>query len=450
MEKHVNQLDERSASRQIRGLVGMSDLDSKTWGRSSDLTACLRLHMSDLGYEPIDTPLLEETELFVRKAGGDLAGQLYNFTDPGGTPVSLRPEFTSSVIRHFIEIEDSLTPPVRWQYSGPVFRYAPAKQGAYRQFRQFTQSGAELVGASGLDSDVEVISLAVTGLVKLGLDRFRLRIGHLGVLHNLLDAFGLSEPAKLFIIGNMNAIREGDADVEGLMRHAGEVGLLSGSVDLGLGLEAALESMSAEAAEQFIHGVLKESMPEPLGRRTTDHIIARLLSKVRQANCPQAFERALRLASEYATLSGQPQATLRSARAAAEQCGADVAPLREIESLIERIPEMGIEESRVLLDMGMARGISYYTGVIFEFTQDDDEAVTLGGGGRYDDLVQALGGSESVPAMGFAYNVNAVLDVLGGVDALGESARAHPLSAQGQALPPTSGPQRVGRDNRKV
>ena len=409
MEKRVNQLDERSASRQIRGLVGMSDLDSNSWGRSSDLTACLRLHMSNRGYQPIDTPLLEETELFVRKAGGDLAGQLYNFTDPGGTSVSLRPEFTSSVIRHFIDNENSLTLPVRWQYSGPVFRYAPAEQGYYRQF---TQSGAELVGASGYDSDIEIISLAITGLDNLGLDRFRLRIGHLGVLRSLLDAYGLSEPAKLFIIGNMNAIREGSADVEGLMSHAGEVGLLSGSVNLGLGLEAALESMSAEAAEQFIHGVLKESMPEPLGRRTTDHIIARLLNKVRQANCPQAFERALRLASKYATLSGEPRATLQSARAAADQCGADIAPLREIESLIERIPEMGIEESRALLDMGMARGISYYTGVIFELTQDDDEAVTLGGGGRYDDLVQALGGSESVPAMGFAYNVSALLDLL--------------------------------------
>ena len=47
--------------------------------------------------------------------------------------------------------------------------------------------------------------------------------------------------------------------------------------------------MSVEAAEEFVLGVLKESMPEPLGRRTTDQIVARLLSKVRQANCPECF-----------------------------------------------------------------------------------------------------------------------------------------------------------------
>jgi histidyl-tRNA synthetase len=385
----------------------MGDLDSKAWKHSDDVLTSLRSHLGARGYESIDTPLLEETDLFVRKAGGDLAGRLYNFTDPGGTPVSLRPEFTSSVIRHFVDNEATLTLPVRWQYSGPVFRYAPAEQGSYRQF---TQSGAELVGAGGNDADVEIVSLAVSGIQRLGLDSFRLRIGHLGVLHSLLDAFSLSEPAKLFIIGNMSALGEGVINVDDLMKHAGDVGLLNRSVDLGLGLESALESMSAESAEEFIHGVIRESMPEPMGRRTTDHIIARLLSKVRQANCPEEFARALNLASRFSNMSGEPQATLQSARKAAVACGVDATPLDGLQMLLERVPDMGIAESRVDLDIGMARGISYYTGVIFELVED--EGAALGGGGRYDDLVQALGGSDSVPAMGFAYNVNTLLDVL--------------------------------------
>ena len=75
----MNEVRERSVSRQIRGLVGMGDLDSKAWKRSDDVLASLRSHLGARGYQPIDTPLLEETELFVRKAGGDLAGRLYNF-----------------------------------------------------------------------------------------------------------------------------------------------------------------------------------------------------------------------------------------------------------------------------------------------------------------------------------------------------------------------------------
>lgn len=405
----MTQLQERSSGRQIHSLSGMCDLDTQTWRRSDDVLAGLRSHMGAWEYHPIDTPLLEETELFVRKAGGDLSGQLYNFTDPGGTPVSLRPEFTSSVIRHYIDNEQSLTPPVRWQYSGPVFRYDATGQGSYRQF---TQCGAELVGASGFDADIEIISLAVSGLYGVGLSDFRLRIGHLGVLRALLGEFGLSEPARLFIIGNIDALRTGDADVQGLMEHAGEVGLLSGDVDLGLGLETALESMSAESAEEFILGVLKESMPEPLGRRATDQIIARLLSKVRDANCPDAFRRALSLAAAFSRLDGTPRVVLQSARDAAESSGVDAAPLDELASLAERLPDLGIAKSRITLDMGMARGISYYTGIVFEIAHDSGAAV--GGGGRYDDLVLALGGSASVPAMGFAYNVNVLLDLLPG------------------------------------
>ncbi len=405
----VSELQERSAGGRIRSLAGMSDISSQAWQRNEDVLSRLRSHMGAWGYQSMDTPLLEETELFVRKSGGDLAGRLYNFTDPSGTPVSLRPEFTSSVIRHFIDNQDSLTLPVRWQYSGPVFRYVPNDQGSYRQF---TQSGAELVGASGYDADIEIVALAVSGLKKIGLDGFSLRVGHLGVLHRLLDAFALSEPAKLFIIGNMNALRDGESDVQGLMGYAGEVGLLSGSVDFGMGLETALESISAEAAEEFILGALKESMPEPVGRRTTDQIVARLLGKIRQANCAQSFERALRLAYSLSRLNGEPEATLQSARDAVKEYGADTASLEEIEAFLARVSDMDIEESGVVLDMGMARGISYYTGIIFEIVQDDDDAAALGGGGRYDGLVQALGGMERVPAMGFAYNVNVLLDAL--------------------------------------
>ena len=409
----MSQLDAQALGKRIRPLMGMRDLNAHAYERSERALRVLRAHMSAQGYQSIDTPLLEETELFVRKAGGELTGRLYNFTDPGGTSVSLRPEFTSSVIRHFIDNQDTLTPPARWQYSGPVFRYEASGGGAYRQF---TQSGAELVGADGRQADMEIISLAASGLTALGMDGFGLRIGHLGALHRLLDGFGLSEPAKHFVMGNMGSLRRGEADVAALMRHAREVGLLRGGIDLGL--EATLDSMSAEEAEEFILGALKESMPAPVGRRTTDDIIARLLRKLRSADEPSAFEGALELADRLARLRGKPDDALRQARAAASECGISAAPLAELESLLALLPQAGVAERQITVDTGMARGISYYTGVIFELTPAASPRISakggaaLGGGGRYDGLVQALGGRGCVPAMGFAYNVNALLDAL--------------------------------------
>ena len=55
------------------------------------------------GYRYVDTPILEETDLFLRKSGGELASRMYSFVDPGGRRVSLRPEFTASVIRVFLD-----------------------------------------------------------------------------------------------------------------------------------------------------------------------------------------------------------------------------------------------------------------------------------------------------------------------------------------------------------
>ena len=68
------------------------------------------------------------------------------------------------------------------------------------------------------------------------------------------------------------------------------------------------------------------------------------------------------------------------------------------------------------LDLGLARGISYYTGVIFELILASVKQVSLGGGGRYDGLVKALGGDEDAPAMGFAYNLSMLVNVLDSLD----------------------------------
>lgn len=425
MSRRNGNPQDQPASRRIQALAGMADLPPKAHKRRAAAIADLQAHFAAAGYDPIDTPLIESAELFVRKTGGELAGKIYAFADPGGNPVSLRPEFTSSVIRHFIDTRSRLSPPVRWQYAGPVFRYEPAAPGACRQF---TQSGAELVGASGVAADAEIISLAESGIRSLGVNRPRLRVGHLGVMRDLLAQFGLSEQANLFIIGNIHALKRAQADVPALIARAREVGLLRPPADPGL--ENALQSVSVEAAEDFILSALKESMPAPVGRRSAESIIARMLRKVRHADAPDAFERALRFADRLAQIADAPQAALAAASAAAADFAISDRPLSEISALIDALTATGIPQSQITLDMRMARGFSYYTGVIFELmpphtpnadpenapdSATDSAPITpepLGGGGRYDDLVQALGGDEPMPAMGFAYNLDKILDAI--------------------------------------
>ena len=387
----------------------MRDVTARAYDRMRAAIAGAEPYFAERGYETIDTPLLEETELFVRKSGGDLTNRLYTFEDPGGNRVSLRPEFTSSVIRHFIEERDSLSLPVRWQYGGPVFRYEPAGEGA---FREFTQVGAELVGAEGPDADAETMHLAWSGLTKMGLPDCHLRVGHLGLLNALLSGYGLSDPARHFVIGSVQQLKRGEADVAALRKRADDVGLLRAGPDLG----ATPDWTTMEAAQEFVRRALRESMPEPVGQRTTGQIASRLLRKTRTVDNPDVFERALALVDELARLEGPAAAVLREARELAARKGISARPFDELANLVDLLTGLGVPRDSITIDVGLARGIAYYTGVIFELYASSVPGPSLGGGGRYDGLVKALGGGDDVPALGFAYNLDTVLCALDSVN----------------------------------
>ena len=394
----------------------MRDVTAEQRDSMSALASSTETYFEQRGYQSIHTPLLEQTELFVRKSGGDLVNSLYTFQDPGGNAVSLRPEFTSSVIRHYVEVADSLETPVRWQYGGPVFRYET--DGGEGSLRQFTQLGAELVGAGGVDADAEIIHLAWSGLARSGLARCTLRVGHLGAVNALLAEHDLSEAAKLFIVGNLRPLKEGETDVEELKHRAQNAGLLRERAEDGIGGEAG--TMDLQAAQEVVRRVVADPSASRMGQRTPEQIASRLLRKMRRAHDPAVFEAALDMVDELARVEGPPGTALaalgETAGGAAVRCGA----YGELARLLDALGERGVPEDAVSLDVGLARGIAYYTGAIFEIYAGPEGGPSLGGGGRYDGLVRALGG-EDVPAMGFAYNLESVVEALTGA---GEAAVA--------------------------
>ena len=388
----------------------MRDVTAAQRDRMGELASDARAYFEQEGYLTIHTPLLEQTELFVRKSGGDLVNRLYTFQDPSGNRVSLRPEFTSSVIRHYVEVADTLDGAARWQYGGPVFRYET--DGGEGALREFTQLGAELVGEGGVDADAEVMHLAWNGLARAGLPNCRLRVGHLGAVNALLAAHDLSEAAKLFIVGNLRRLKEGEADVSELKRRAQEVGLLRTQADDGIGGDAG--SMDSQAARELVRRVVGESEKARLGQRTSEQIASRLLRKMRRAHDPAVFEAALELVDELARVEGPAGAALERLRTAAGGAAARCGAYDELARLVDALSERGVPEDAVSLDIGLARGIAYYSGAIFEMYTGDLGGPSLGGGGRYDGLVRALGGERDVPALGFAYNMERVLDAVSG------------------------------------
>lgn len=398
------------SERNIHILKGLRDLVGSNYNRIVSISGALRKFFNEYGYSIIDTPLLENTELFIRKSGGAMTSRLYTFTDPGGQKVSLRPEFTSSVIRYFLGNKDSINLPVRFQYAGPVFRYETATPGNYRQFNQV---GAELVGSikDEASDDAEMIGLALDGLKQINIDQYSLRIGHIGVLSELLDTFALSEAAKLLIVGNIKEIKTESNSVDNLTKRAETMGLLrkgSNSNDL----YDARESKD-QASHEYILNILKNSMPKSLGQRTREQILTRLLRKTSGEDSPKDFEDAVKLIREVTQLEGMPKTVFKQLRGIQEKRGITTSALNNISATLEILCSQGIPSERITLDLGLVRDIAYYTGVIFELNYlSKGVHVLIGGGGRYNGLVKALGNPTDIPALGFAYNLDRILAVI--------------------------------------
>ena len=379
----------------------MRDVTGDAYARVRGVADALAAHLRRSGYESVDTPLLEPTELFVRKSGGELTSRMYTFVDPGGRRVSLRPEFTSSVIRHFVQEGGAADGPVRWQYQGPVFRYERELNGGYRQS---TQVGAELIGADGPEADAEVLSLAWEGFDSVGIEGRRMRIGHVGLLLEVVRGCGLSETAAMFVIRNAPDLKSGDVDAATLAQRARDSGLLGARPDIPEGTD--LTSDGSRSAREYVRGVLAGAAASPLGRRSPEQIVDRLMRKVAEADSEASFLDAASLIVEVVNQEGSPLNVLEAVRRTVSERAGGGPILGELESLFDLLSSRGIDQSRIVFDPGLVRELSYYTGVIFEVV--GPSGAPLCGGGRYDDLIKALGGDDT-PALGFAYTVESLV-----------------------------------------
>jgi histidyl-tRNA synthetase len=392
--------------RPVKRLWGMYDLSQESWLRKRDLQDRLVRLFGSYGYRFLEMPILESTELFLRKSGGELASQMYSFTDPGSNPVSLRPEFTSPMMRHYLEHADEVELPARWQYAGPVFRYEVSHPEGCGQF---TQVGAELLGSSSVMADVELLSLAAQVPVSLSVSNYRVELADLEVIHSILDTVGLSERARSFIIGNVPKLREGRQSVPSLLKRAQQLHLIGYNAEEN-NLSAAIAGLDDSQASKVLQGFLSWTGGEALqlGQRDPNEVVQRLLRKLRGTDDQSRLERGLELIADLATIRGEPLSALDEARTVVDRAGADPTALGRLAELLDLLLGVPGLEEHLALDFGLARGIAYYNGIIFEVTHPAWQG-SLGGGGRYDGLARALGSPEAVPASGFAYTLETLL-----------------------------------------
>ena len=149
-----------------------------------------------------DGPPLEPLELYTRKSGDEIVGQLYAFTDKGGREVSLRPEMTPTFARMVGARANALRKPVRWFSIPQLFRYERQQRGRLREHFQFN---VDIVGETGVAADSELLAVAIDVMRVLGLgpDDVVARVSDRRLLASILSALGVAEgslPAAYAII----------------------------------------------------------------------------------------------------------------------------------------------------------------------------------------------------------------------------------------------------------
>jgi histidyl-tRNA synthetase len=165
-------------------------------------------------FAEVDTPTLEPLELYQKKSGDELVGQLFGFEDRGGREVALRPELTPSVARMVVAKNREMKKPIRWFSVGSFFRFERPQRGRTREFAQFN---CDLFGSGGPAADAEVIALLIALLRSTGLtsEHFAVRISDRAVWADFLVRNQRPEsdlPALLQIIDKLG--READDKTE--------------------------------------------------------------------------------------------------------------------------------------------------------------------------------------------------------------------------------------------
>jgi histidyl-tRNA synthetase len=147
-------------------LPGFRDFFPEDCARRNYIVATWREVARRYGFVEYDGPLLEPVELYRKKSGGELLGQLFDFIDKGGRQVSIRPEMTPTLARMVIARERDYKKPLRWFSASQFFRYEKQQKG---RLREFCQLNCDIIGEGSIGADAEMLALTIDLLRAFGL-----------------------------------------------------------------------------------------------------------------------------------------------------------------------------------------------------------------------------------------------------------------------------------------
>jgi histidyl-tRNA synthetase len=319
------------------------------------------------GFEPLETPAVENIETLMGKYGEEGNQLIFKILKrgeherTGEADLALRYDLTVPLARVVAEYGDKLPRFFKRYQIQPVWR---ADRPARGRFREFYQCDVDWIGTRSPVVEAELCAAASAALTALGFTNFTIRLNHRQVLEGLLEAAGVG----LYMI-----------------RHA----------------LTALDKLDKIGRE----GVAKEFSERGISGRAADKLLS-FFESIASLEDAAGFVADERMSTEALAYNEAALGRL------VEFVGGDDAGARGLEELrqiIEYSSAYGVAD-RIMIEPSLARGLSYYTGAIMEINVPD-LAGSLGGGGRYDNLVGMFSGRD-IPACGFSLGLERIIVVM--------------------------------------
>lgn len=321
------------------------------------------------GYQPLETPAMERLEVLmgkygeegdkltflVMKRGDELQRSLERYSVDDSFALldladqGLRYDLTVPLARVIAQYQNQLPMPFKRYQIGPVWR---ADRPQYGRYREFIQCDVDIVGSDSPVADAEIINLAIDGLTELGFADFDLPVNHRGLLAQMSQACGNS-PDKFD--------------------------------DFCIALDK-LDKIGHEGVEEEMQkrGLCTDRLNELW--QLTD----RRVSVSQMDDCT-------RLAGSLGEFIGESPDNQNI--------------LSQLLNLFHLLEQLGIPTENVVFDPSLARGLDYYTGLVFEAVERGGSLGSLLGGGRYDELIGMFVG-RAIPAVGFSFGLERIVDLM--------------------------------------
>jgi histidyl-tRNA synthetase len=362
-----------------------------------------RKTFESFGFQEVQTPIFEEFALFEARSGEEIRDAMFTFT-ADEVEYALRPELTAAICRMIATGKLILPKPYKLYYIGPCFRYEEPQAGRYRQF---WQAGIELMGSDSPAADAEVITVGATVLEQAGAKGFVLKIGNIGILRGILETAHIDIDEQNQIIGNIDSI----------MSTREKCALMEEKDNLDTDDENYIKTyltilydmqmeLVKEGIDDFGRFEIMPSSLETIPRWVQDLPLAMEKTYTAFWKNQGIPEDTIDLILQVSHMQGTRQEVMPQAQTLLQGTAVESA-LQELNEVLDYVEAFGITSYQVVL--GVARGLDYYTGTVFEF-----DFPLLGaqkqvcGGGRYDVLVEEFGGPPT-KATGFAFGFDRVV-----------------------------------------